>query len=71
MEGGEWTVIGLVMEAFRSSRSLQASQNSISPEVVFDTDRYERRGSRRREGIRDVYEQLGHTVDRRLVCQQF
>ena len=70
MEGGERSVVGFVMELVRSPRSLQTSQNVIRPEIVFDTNRYERRGNRRKEGIWKVDERLGHTGDRHLVCQQ-
>ena len=54
MEGGERPVVRLVMEEPRGFRSLQASKDSIGPDIVFDSDGNERGRNRRGEWIGDV-----------------
>ena len=54
VKGREGPVIRLVMEKSGGLRSLQASKDSIGPDVVFDSDGNERRRNRRGKRIGDV-----------------
>ena len=70
LEGGERPVIGDVVQGTSCSRGLEATKETIRPDIMLNPNRYEGGWGRRGEWIWNVNEEAGHTEDRRLVCQQ-